>query len=504
MKIIKNVATKEYFNNSHSRENLKDEAIRGGAIAVTARGLITIIQIGGTIVLARLLTPNDFGLVAMVTAFTSIFSLFQDVGLTDATIQASEINHIQVSTLFWINLAICVFITVLLIVLSPAIAWFYKNKQLIHIMMMSSVSFIFWGLTFQHMALLKRSMLFLRVGMIGVLSCLTSTGASIILALAGFRYWAIVFRDIILSITTFVLVWMFCSWRPGLPKKTSDVGPMLKFGTNSAGFYIVNYFSRNLDKILMGKKYGSAQLGFYSRAYYLSTTSTGQISDSLFHVSVSALSKLREDADKFRRYYLNAMSAISFVGMPLSVLMVVMRKELVFILLGPQWNKATEMFSILGLAAGMNILYYTNGWLHVSLGRSDRWLKWGIFSSTILAAAFIIGMFFGPKGIAWGYSIAIILLTFPGILYAGRPIGLNFNQVLAKVWRNSLAAILTGLLINYIKDFHFFEISLFLKIVISLFSYSGIYLLIIIVLYRGITPIKDIYSISRTVISKRT
>lgn len=503
MRKIKGAASINYFSNSHRSENLKGAAIRGGATAVAARGVTTVIQMGGTVVLARLLTPNDFGLVAMVTAFTSIFFLFQDVGLTDATIQASKIDHKQVSTLFWINLAICIFITILLITLSPAIAWFYKNKQLKQIMMMSSISFIFWGLTFQHMALLKRSMHFFKVSMIVVLSSLASTGASVILALTGFGYWAIVFRDIILSITTCMLTWMFCRWRPGLPKKKSGVFPMLKFGAHSAGFYLVNYFARNLDKIFVGKKFGSAQLGFYSRAYYLATTPTGQISDSLFSVSISTLSKIREDADKFRRYYLNLMSVISFVGMPLSIFMVVMSKELVLILLGPQWNNAAEMFSILGLAAGMNVLYYTNSSLHVSLGRSDRLLKWGILSSIILAAAFAIGMFFGPKGVAWGYAITIILLTFPGILYAGRPIGLSFNQILSKVWRNSLAAILTGLSLNYIKSLFFLETPLFLTIVLSLFSYFVVYLLMTIVLYGGITHLKEMISISRIVISKK-
>jgi len=504
MRKIRGVTSIDYFGNSHRSEDLKGEAIRGGATAVAARGLTTLIQIGGTVVLARLLTPNDFGLVAMVTAFTAIFYLFQDVGLTDATIQASKINHNQVSTLFWINLAICVFIAILLIILSPAIAWFYKNKQLKQIMMMSSVSFIFWGLTFQHMALLKRTMNFFRVSMIGVLSSLTSTGASIILALTGFGYWAIVFRDLILSITACILTWTFCRWRPGLPKKRSEVRPMLRFGANSAGFYIVNYFAKNLDKIFVGKRFGSAQLGFYSRAYYLATTPTGQISDSLFSVSVSTLSKIREDADKFRRYYLNLMSVISFAGMPLSMFMVVMSKELVLILLGPQWNNAAEMFSILGLAAGMNVLYYTSSSLHVALGRSDRLLKWGVFSSAVLAAAFAIGIFFGPKGVAWGYAITTILLTFPGILFAGRPIGLSFNQVLSRVWRNSLGAILAGLLLNYIKSLSFFEMPLLLMIAISLFSYMGIYLLFIIVSYGGIAPIKEMFAISKIVLSKRT
>ena len=503
MKKARSASPDEFFGDLRHEEDLKNKAIRGGSIVVTARVLTTIIQIGGTVILARLLTPNDFGLVAMVTAITSIFSLFQDVGLTDATIQASEINHRQVSSLFWVNFGICFFITVLLVSLSPAIAWFYKNKELTHIAMLEALTFVFWGLTFQHMALLKRKMLFVRVGMIGVLSYLISTVISIAMALSGFRYWAVVARDISVSVFTALFVWLFCSWRPSRPKKTPEATPLLKFGANSAGTYILNYLAKSLDKIIMGKKYGSVALGFYSRAYYLATTPTTQTSDSLFHVSVSTLSKLRGDPEKYRRYYLNAIGAVSFVGMPLSLFMVVMSKELVYILLGPQWNEAAGMFSILGVGGGMFILHYTNGWLHVSAGRSDRWLKWGIINSSFLAVAFVVGSFYGPKGIAWGYSISMILLTFPAILFAGKPFALKFKQVFSKVWRSILAAILAAVLTSYLKGLRIFSAALLVKLVIAAFLYLGAYVLLTIALHGSLAPLKEMSSLLSIFLRRR-
>ena len=493
----------DLFSRAQGRGDLKNEAIRGGVIAVTTRGLTTIIQVGGTIVLARLLTPDDFGLVAMVVAFTAVFSLFQDVGLTDATIQASEIDHKQISTLFWINVAICFSITLLLVILSPLIARFYKIPNLSKIMKVLSISYVFWGLTFQHMALLKRNMLFFRVGSIGVLSQIASTGTAIIFALAGFKYWAIVFGNLMLSLSTCILTWLLCRWRPGLPRKRTGAAPLVRFGMNSAGYYIVNYLARNLDKIVLGKKFGSIQLGYYSRAYYLATTPAGQLSDSLFHVSVSTLSKIRDYPNQYQRYYLNTLSAISFVGMPLSVFMVVMNKELVLVLLGPQWNNAAEIFSILGLAAGMYTLYFTNNWLHVSLGRSDRLLKWGMMSSTILALAFALGSIFGPKGIAWGYSITIILITFPAILYAGKPIGLRLDKVLSKIWRNLSASVMAGLLVSYLKNRAVIEVPLFFTLFIWLFIYCAAFITGILFLSGGISPLKEMYSIMMSIFSKK-
>jgi PST family polysaccharide transporter len=190
--------------------------------------------------------------------------------------------------------------------------------------------------------------------------------------------------------------------------------------------------------------------------------------------------------------------------MPLSAFLVLMSKELIRILLGPQWDRAAEMFSVLGLASGLYILYYTNSWLHVSLGRSDRWLKWGIFSSTLLGTAFAIGMFFGAKGIAWGYTVTIILMTFPAILYAGKPVGLRAGQVLSRVWRSTFAAIGAAVLFHFIKDLQVFQTPLVVTVALSFVIFIGLFLGIFIILNRGIRPLKEMYSFLRIVVSRKT
>jgi O-antigen/teichoic acid export membrane protein len=499
----KGTVSQDYFDNKQVRTDLKSQAIQSGGISVVTRALSTVAQLGGVVILARLLTPADFGLVTMVTVITNIFVVFQDVGLTDATIQAPIINHKQVSTLFWINFGFSLLITLVLIAVSPAIAWFYKKPQLTLISIISSLTFVFWGLTTQHMALLKRQMLFFKVGIIDLTSNLLSTVASIILAMVGWRYWAIVFKTVFYGLIKWIFTWMLCRWRPGPPHRNSGVRPFLKFGVNSVGFYVVNYFSTNLDKTFIGKKSGAEQLGHYSRAYYLSTTPSGQFTQSLFHVAVSTLSKLREEPGQFRRYYLNAVSAISFLGMPLSMYMVVMSREIVYLLLGPQWGQAAEYFFILGLAAGMTILYNTNGWLHVSLGRSDRWMRWGILSSIIMVIGFAIGSFFGTMGVAVAYALATDFLTFPGILYAGRPIGLRFREVFSALWKSTFAAVLAAILIGYIKNLVLSQTGVALRLFISFFSFLAIYLALIVFLFRGSNEIKQFLSLSRIMLFKK-
>lgn len=481
--------TINYFDDTNVKTGLRDKAIQGGSITVLTRFLSTAIQIGGVAVLSRLLSPDDWGLVTMATVITNFFFVFQELGLTDATIQASGIKHEQVSTLFWINLAFGTSITLLLVAISPAVAWFYKKPQITMIMIVSSLGFVLTGLYTQHIALLKRKMLFVKVSLIEIFSNLLGIVFSILLALVGFGYWAIAIRPIASGFFATILAWMYCRWRPGPPKRRSGVRPLIKFGLNSVGFYIVNYFSFNVDKTLIGKRFGAEQLGHYSRAYFLSTIPSNQFSSSLFHVAVSTLSKLRGEPENYCRYYFNAISVMSFLGMPLSIFMVVMSKDLVYLLMGSQWDRAEEIFSILGLSAGMNILYTTHGWLHMSLGRTDRLLKWGIISSIIMVTGFFLGMFFGSKGVAISYSLVIVGLTFPGILYAGRPIGLRFSGIISAIWRCTCASLLGGGLLVFMRSMGIFEQGIVLRIVIMLVVYIFLYLAFAAVFYGDIKSV---------------
>lgn len=500
----KNNKDEDYFISRAYDSDLKIKALKGGFVSVASRLANISIQFISIVILARLLTPDDFGLIAMSHVIINLFLVFQDVGLQDATIQAPILNHEIASTLFWINSGVGVIIAIFILILAPLAVVFFKRSQLLPILLVYANIFIFYGLSFQHMALLKRKLKFFQIGIISVVSYFLATAVAIIMALLGMKYWALVFRDIVVAISIMILSWIYCSWRPGKPRKSEEVKALVKFGANSVGFYIINYFSNNLDKTIIGKKYGSEPLGFYSRAYYIAATPAGQLSQSIFHVAVSTLSKLRNDKDKFNNYYFNAISLISFLGMPLSAFMVIMNKELVYILLGPKWAPTAELFAILGLSAGMNIIYQTNGWLHVSLGRSDRWLQWGIFSSIILTASLLIAMIFGIKAIAWAYTLTIILFTIPAVIYAGKPVSIFLYPLLKAISKPILSAMITGLIIFKLKDLVFDQISIIPRLAISTIIFTIIYFSIFIVLSKGTNEIKRYFDQILSTLVKKT
>ncbi|MFX1590784.1 MAG: oligosaccharide flippase family protein, partial [Promethearchaeota archaeon] len=206
----------------------------------------------GTIVLARLLTPADFGLVAMVTVFSLLLRNFGMRGFTEAIIQSEVINHKKISTLFWIHVVISFSLALIFISLSPLIAWFYKEPRLVSITIVIALSFIFSALSTQHLALLKRNMEFYKIAANEISAAAISCVVAIVLAWQGGGYWSLVARRVVPIVAMAVGAWILCGWLPGLPVRGTGVKPMLKFGINTYGNFATNYFSRNLDKVLIG------------------------------------------------------------------------------------------------------------------------------------------------------------------------------------------------------------------------------------------------------------
>ena len=288
-------SSQSVFDTKHLMTDLKARAVRGGIATMLGQGDQFIIQIASTIIMARLLVPADFGLIAMVTAITGFAILFKDLGLSMATVQRSKITHEQVSTLFWINVTVSTVITLVIFGLAPAIAWFYGEPRLTLITMVLSLVFVLGGLTVQHQALMQREMRFKALAIIRVISILAGLIAAIAFALIGISYWALVIMQITTAMFNTAGVWLLCHWRPSHPFRRVDVKDLLVFGANLTGFDIVNYFARNLDNILLGRFWGANVLGLYSKAYSIMMLPINQIRAPLNAVAIPTLSRLQND-----------------------------------------------------------------------------------------------------------------------------------------------------------------------------------------------------------------
>jgi len=386
-------------------------------------------------------SPEDFGLVAIVTVLTSFAPMLIDFGLGDATVQRTKITRGQVNCLFWLSSGIGLAVAVIVAACSPLIAWIYGEPRLEPIALCTAITFVLGGASNQHLALLRRSMQFGRIANIQVLSTLAGIVVAVVIAICGSGYWALVLRPIVSTFCVAVGAWFVCRWRPGFPAFDSDVRPMIRFGKHVVGFSVIYTMAKSVDRIALGLFYRPDQLGYYQNATALYENSIFSALIQLHMVASAALSKLQSDPDALRKKYEAALSALAFFFMPAAAILSVVAEDLTIILLGEKWRMAGVLLSILALRGVFQVIEGSQGWLHLSIGRADRWRNWGIITAAVQVVAIIGGLPFGAKGIAVAMVVASSLIAVPSIIYAGRPIGIGAALVTRAVGIQLIGAI---------------------------------------------------------------
>jgi len=409
-----------HLQTGHLQDDLRGRSVSGAFVTLLAQWLKFALHFGSLLVLARILTPDDYGLVGMVTAVTGFILLFKDLGLATATVQRAEVSHGQVSTLFWVNVALSAAIMALTALLAPAIARFYGEPRLTWITLALAGGFLLGGLAVQHQALLSRQMRFRALALVEISAQAAAVTAALFAAWMGAGYWALVIQQLVLAAWTTGALWIACDWRPRWPARGTGVRPLLRFGGNLTAFGIANYVSRNLDNVLIGRFRGAASLGLYSRAYALLLMPLRQINEPVAQIAVPTLSRLQDQPERYRRYYLNALRLISLVCMPLVALLFVVSREVVLVVLGEQWLGAAGLFSIMAVAAFIQPALNTGGWVYVSLGQTGRMARWGALFTFLYCASFVIGLPWGARGVALAYTVAVWALAAPSLWAALR------------------------------------------------------------------------------------
>ncbi len=403
------------LSTDHLQSDLRGRSVRGGMLTLTSQGTQFLIQAIATVVLARLLVPADFGLVAMVSTVTGLASAFADLGLSEATIQRREITHNQVSVLFWINVAIGLGLMIVTVALAPVLAWFYREPRLVAITIVVSVAFLIGGLKVQPDAILRRQMRFSSLAIRDVVSIAIAVPVAIFIALRGGTYWAIVALPLTLNFTVMVITWFMVKWTPSLPRRDAHVGSMISFGGKVAASYLIVTVNRSADNVLIGWHFGAGPLGLYSRAYNLLMLPVRQLSAPAGSVAIPAFSRVQGDPERFSRFYLRAANLIMWISAPIFAFLFVAAKPIILLTLGGKWIEAAPVFQILVISALGQLLLDSTVWLFVSRGQSSQLLRLLVFISPLIVGSFIIGLPFGIKGVALSGSLVLIALL-PWIL----------------------------------------------------------------------------------------
>jgi PST family polysaccharide transporter len=403
----------EHFKTDHLLTNLKGHTISSGAVTMSAQGAKFFLNLVSTMILARLLTPRDFGLVAMVTTVTGFLRVFKDAGLSIATVQRERITHAQVSNLFWINIAVSILSSLILAASAPVVARFYHNDRLIGITLFLSATFLISGSTVQHQALLKRQMRFKALALIEVGSMMVGVLVGIVMALLGYRYWSLVGSSLSMETTGLLLTWSVSRWRPQLPSRRSGIGPLVSFGAHrTAGDFILS-LARGSDNLLIGRFYGAASVGLYSRASALLMGPLEQFLSPINAVFIPTLSRLQSQPDRYRSTFLRLYEAIALVGFFFTGLIFALARPLTLVLLGPKWEQAAVIFGGFTIAALCIPLTNASAWLFISQGRGRDMFVTQSINSGAIVFSFLVGLPFGPVGVAVAFSVLNLLVRIP-------------------------------------------------------------------------------------------
>ena len=424
-----------YFTTGDLQKNLAKKTARGGAYTLAATAFNFLVTVTSTILVTSKLTSEDFGLVAMVTVLTGFATIFLDLGLSKAVIQKPKINHDQVSTLFWINIAVASIIAAIVAAATPILIWIYNEPRLLPINLALSGLFIVSAMGIQHRALLARRMEHGKISLVATLATPIAAAVGITTAYLGGGYWALVAIPAVLQLAIVIGMWIACPWIPGRPKRGTGVREMLGFGSRVTGFQFVNYFARKADNAMLGYQCGAGPLGLYARAYSLMLMPAVKLNAPIKNVVVPALSRLRDDGVKYRKVFLACLTPISYFQTLLVGFTLLNIENLVTLFLGENWIEIVPIFYALSLAAvtaGTNVI---GGWLYLSYGHVDAQLKWSLFQSTVMLIGLFIGIQFGAIGTALAVSIVYTLSKPVAIIYSSRPTPIAARDILFCVYK---------------------------------------------------------------------
>ncbi len=488
-----------YFEDHQESGDLGRRALHGGIVSVAMQYGNGVLQILAAVILARLLTPADFGLVAIITVLTSFAPLLIDFGLGDATTQRKKITPSQISSLFWLASGIGLAVAVAVAACSPLIAALYHEPELQPIALCTAITFVLWGASNQHLALLRRTMQFGRIARIQLLGSLAGIVTAIVLAIRGYGYWALVARPIVNALCVVIGAWLGCRWRPGLPAFDNEVKSMIRFGLHVVGFSVTYTVAKAVDRIALGLFYRPDQVGYYQNAITLYESSIFQVFAQVHTVGSAALSKLQSNPVALRQKYQAALSAMAFFVMPVAAILSVTGEDVAVMLLGEKWRTAGWLLGIIALRGIPQVVETSQGWLHLSIGRADRWRNWGIVSLVVQIVAVLGGLPFGATGVAVAGVIASILIAIPSISYAGRPIGVGSALVIRTVGPQLIGAISAAAGGWWLQVTVLVHWPSLVRIVASTAVCAGIYLVVVVGLFGLSEPIR----VARSVVQDR-
>jgi len=398
-------------------DDLTQRTVRGGLAKLTAQAANFMLRLVFLVAMARLLSPEDFGLVGMVTIVTGLINILTHAWLSSGSVQQETIDERQLSTLFWIYVAFGVVLWLICMATAPVLAAFYHEPRLLAVTAVLGMGCLFTTAGVQHHAILQRKLRYVAIAVIEAVSLAVSTIVGVAMALGGYGYWALVAATVVLPVCNTIGLWLATRWVPGRPHFDADIGQPLRFGGLIVFNILIVYVAYNVDKVLIGWFWGAGALGIYGRAHQLATIPFENINAAIGGVAFAALSRLQGDTARFRAFFLNAYALVMTLAFPITILGALYAPEVVHVALGPQWIEAAELLRLLTPAVLVFVIINPLGWLMFAAGLVGRSTRTSFVIAPLVIAAYLVGVPFGPGGVAISLSVAMTAWLVPHVLW---------------------------------------------------------------------------------------
>jgi O-antigen/teichoic acid export membrane protein len=404
-------------------------AVWTGIAQIAAQGFRLI----STIILARLLVPEDFGVVTLAAVFTSLVSQTVDLGFNQALVQRKEVTPPHLSTTFWTSWAIGISFCIATVAASPLVASFFNEDSVGPVLAVLSISFVITPLGSVHGALLRRRLEFFRFSMAEISGAVAYLVVAVSLAFAGFGVWSLVFGSLAGDSTYVSLRWILCRWHPSLTFSRQSLKELWGFGIKVTGIKLLSFLAGRLDYLIIGRFLSPAAVGFYNLGRKTSEYPIGGLQLVVMRVAFPAYSSIQDDSERLRRGYSKSVSFVSLIGLPMLIGLAIVTPELVRVLFGDQWIPAILPMQILCFSASRKALSAANSSVFWSKGRPDIELKLSLLALVIDVPALLLGVRFGVIGVALT-SVILGFLWWPvEQTIVNRLLGLSLKNYLSAI-----------------------------------------------------------------------
>jgi O-antigen/teichoic acid export membrane protein len=405
-----------------------------------SRIIVQVVQFFSSIVIARLLEPRDFGLMAIIFSITAFANLFAELGCYSAIVQRKHLDQDFLSTVFWFTSGVGALITLLVVGLAWPIAQAYGEPRLT--LLLITTSFVFTlNLGGIQTALLERNLRFKKLAIIEAGGGLLGIGVSIATAALGAGAYSLAVGPIVQFVVVSAILWAVVPWRPAMRATRGDLDEAWRFGRGILGFNVINYWTRNIDNVALGAIVTPTMLGFYSRAYNLMTIPVFQMATVLSRVLFPALTQVWGNRPDARALWLRALRVAVLVTAPIALLSATAAPALIKTLYGSKWNGSIVLLEILAVAAIPQLIAAPLAAVYQASGETGRLFKIGGIQSALTICIMLIGLPWGTRGVCWAVLIDAWVALPVGFSYGLKLLDLTLREVGRALWPIAFAAV---------------------------------------------------------------